>query len=88
MGTAIRGADVISMPDIPLGSNEELTEWSELTSAIPVPSAGAATVNVGEVSDVRCMVLAPRIGTDGAADDCFVDNQDTAPGGGGTFLIS
>ena len=79
MGTATRGADAISMPDIPLGSNEELTEWSESTSAILVPSAGAVTVNEGELCDVRCIVLAPRIGTDGAADDCFVDNQDTAP---------
>ena len=88
MGTATRGADAIFIPDIPLGSNEELTEWSESTSAILVPSAGAATVNEGELCDVHCIVLAPRIGTDGAANDCFVGNQDTAPGGGGTFLIS
>ena len=88
MGTATRGAYAISIPDIPLGSNEELTEWSESTSAILVPSARATTVNEGELCDVRCIVLALGIGTDGAADDYFIGNQDTAPGRGGTFLIS
>ena len=76
------------MPDVTLGATEEPTECSESTSAMIAPSAGTATVNDGELCDVCCIVLAPRIGTDGAIDNFFVASQDTAPGGGGTFLRS
>ena len=65
MRTEISGADVISIPDVTLGGTEEPTECSESTSAMIAPSAGTATVNYGELCDVRCIVLAPRIGTEG-----------------------
>ena len=85
METEIRGADVTSNRVTPLGSNEELTEWFDSTSAIIVPSAGGATVNESELGNVCCIVLAHRIITDVAIDNFFVVNQDTAPGRGGTF---
>ena len=53
-----------------------------------VYTGGGATVNESELGNVCCIVLAPRIITDGAIDNVFVANQDTAPGGGGTFFMS
>ena len=52
------------------------------------PSTGGATVIDGESCDVRCMVLAPKIGTDGEFGNCFVASHDTAPCGYGIFLRS
>ena len=51
------------------------------TSAMITPSAGGATVVDGESCDVCCMVLAPKIRTEGEIGNCFVASHDTAPCG-------
>ena len=43
------------------------------------PSTGSESVIDGESCDIRCMALAPKIGTDGEIGSCFVASHDTAP---------
>ena len=52
------------------------------------PSTGGETVIDGESCDVCCIVLAPKLRTEGEIGNCFVASHDTAPCGGGIFLRS
>ena len=82
--TEIKVADETSTDDVIL-TPQSLADRSPVTSPSTLEGADA---NESELGMVLCIVLAPNTVTDGLIEDSFDVNQDTAPGGPGTFLAS